>query len=180
MTNSLSTSGVETSQTARDGWCCTHPMRRMSFMPLSITLTAICHPTVCIERCTLRTEGGRHWKGETFEDNHMLIDVKSGYQSGEYTASLDIHVQRNTTIKFCCHHESVACVYENSHSIVEHPSDAFNARCCNCRSPADCNQTPHYSPEAPGWVAANTPWGAGSGITAGSPTSHLQIKSQHW
>jgi len=60
ITNGLSNTGVETSAKAWDGWCGSQPMPSISFMPLSVALTAIRHRNTSILHCTLRTGGGRH------------------------------------------------------------------------------------------------------------------------
>ena len=60
ITNGLSNTGVETSSKAWNGWCGSQPMPGISFTPLSITLTAICHRHASILKCTLWTGGGRH------------------------------------------------------------------------------------------------------------------------
>jgi len=60
ITNALSNTGVETSSKEWDGWCGSQPTRSISFMPLSVALTVICHRNASVVKCTLRTGGGRH------------------------------------------------------------------------------------------------------------------------
>jgi hypothetical protein len=47
----------------------------MSFMPLSVASTVICHETASIPKFTLRSSGAKHREGEILENNNRLIDV---------------------------------------------------------------------------------------------------------
>jgi len=98
-------------------------------------------------------------------------------ESGEYTGSVDLHVQRNTTLKFCWWQERVACIYDIWQSIIEHPPDALNAHHRKGWSPADSHEELQYSLEAAGWAAANKPRCAERGTPAGNPASHHWTKS---
>jgi len=60
ITNAQSNKRAETSLEAWDGWRSSQPMPSISFMPLSVALTAIRHRNSSIPQCTLRTGGGRH------------------------------------------------------------------------------------------------------------------------
>jgi len=77
ITNAISTTGVDTSSKAWDGWWGSQHMPSIVFTPLSVALTAIRHWNASILKCTLRTGGGRHRKREIFEYDDMLTDVKS-------------------------------------------------------------------------------------------------------
>jgi len=83
ITNALWNTGVETSSEAWDGWCGCQPTPSISFMPLSVALTAIRHRNASIPICTLPTGGGRHRYGEILEDNHMVIEVESMLRVGD-------------------------------------------------------------------------------------------------
>jgi len=60
ITNALSNTWVMTSSKAWDGWCGSQPTPSISFMPVSIAVTAIHNRNASIPQCTLRTGGGRH------------------------------------------------------------------------------------------------------------------------
>ena len=60
ITNALSNTGVGTSSKAWDGWCGSQPTPSITFMPLSVALTALRHQNISIPKCTLQTHGGRH------------------------------------------------------------------------------------------------------------------------
>ena len=83
ITNDPSNIRVKTLSKAWDGWCGSQPLLGIRFMPLSIALTASCHHSICIPKCTLLTGGDRYSKGEIPEDNNRLIDVKSTCRVGD-------------------------------------------------------------------------------------------------
>jgi len=59
ITNALSNTAVKTSSKAWDGWYGSQHTPSISFMPLSVSLTAIRHQNTSILQCTLWTGGGR-------------------------------------------------------------------------------------------------------------------------
>jgi hypothetical protein len=72
----------------------------------------------------------------------------------------------------------MACIYDNSQSVIEDLPDALNAQRRNGRSPTDYDEELQYSSEAAGWAAAIKPRGAKQGTPAGTPATHLSTSSQ--
>jgi hypothetical protein len=91
-----------------------------------------------------------------FHVNWRLVNA----QSGGYTGSLELHVLRNVSLEFCWRQERVACIYDNSQSIIEAPPVALNASPRNGRSPANSDQERQFPSEAAGWAAVHQPTGA--------------------
>ena len=51
-------------------------MLSVSFSPLNIALTPICHQNSSIPKCTWRTCAGKHRYGKRLESDNLLIDIK--------------------------------------------------------------------------------------------------------
>jgi len=59
ITNALSNTGIGTPSIVSDGWCGSRAMPSISYTPLRVALTPIRHRNATIQKCTLRTGGGR-------------------------------------------------------------------------------------------------------------------------
>jgi len=95
-----------------------------------------------------------------------------------YTGSLNLEIRQNTSLEIGWRQERVACIYENSQSIVEDPPDALNAQRRKGCSHTDSNQEPHHSSEDAGSQAANKQTGAGRRTPAATPAIYFQTTSQ--
>jgi hypothetical protein len=82
ITNALSNDGDETWSIVSDGWHSSEPTPSITFLSLSVALTAIQPWNASIPKCIRRTACGGHRWGEILKDNNVLMDVLSTFRVG--------------------------------------------------------------------------------------------------